>query len=113
MATPVIMVKDNSAEVIAKIGKMTGDTLERFADTSVAEIKAHGMSIFQEPTGNHAGLIKQEAIGDGKLTRKISSSSNYGAYLEYGTSKMSARPHFLPGLHKAIAKFARRGVWDK
>ena len=112
MATPVIMVKDNSAEVIAKIGKMTSDTLEKFAQTSVAEIKAHGNNIFVEPTGNHAGLIKQEAIGDGKLTRKISSSSGYGAFLEYGTSKMKhPRPHFLPGLHKAIAKFARRGVW--
>ena len=88
MATPVIMVKDNSAEVIAKIGKMTSDTLEKFAQTSVAEIKAHGNNIFVEPTGNHAGLIKQEAIGDGKLTRKISSSSGYGAFLEYGTSKM-------------------------
>ena len=111
MATPVIMIKDNSAEVIAKVGKMTGETLERFADTSVSEIKAHGMSIFAEPTGNHAGLIKQEAIGDGKLARKLSSSSGYGSHLEYGTSKMSARPHFVPGFKKAINKFARRGVW--
>lgn len=111
MATPVIMVKDNSAEVIAKIGKMTGSTLEKFCDDSVAEIKAHGMSIFQQPTGKHAGSIKQEPIGDGKLTRKISSSSRYGAYLEFGTSKMAALPHFVPGIKKSINKFARRGVW--
>jgi hypothetical protein len=113
MATGIVTVKDNSASVLKEIGTLTGDALRDFSLDSVKEIKA----IAPVDTGHHRGSIREEGIGTGLLTRAVFSSSNtktgnsYGAYLEYGTKRQSAQPHFTPGLLKTIDKYQRRGIW--
>lgn len=54
-----------------------------------------------------------EAYRTGKLTAEVRSQAEYAAHLEFGTSKMAARPYMRPAVKRAepkIKKFARATV---
>jgi hypothetical protein len=102
-------INDNTPQAIKAVTKLSENALDGFVFRAKAHTKQIGMQSFSEPTGNHAGLIDSEKIGEGHYT--LFSGSNYGAYLEFGTSRMTAQPHFRPGLQKAVSDYQRKGLW--
>jgi hypothetical protein len=109
----VVKIKDNTAAVQKRIKGLSGDALVEFLqlakdithDTAPRRVKNGG---------NHANSIDIEFYGLRKKKAGILfSSSNYGAYLEFGTYKMVARPHFRPGIQTAINEFQQNGLWGE
>lgn len=60
----------------------------------------------QTDTGRLASSIFFDKVGD--LTAVVGSSVIYALYLEYGTSRMAARPFFRPAVERMKPKFQRR-----
>lgn len=57
-------------------------------------------------TGRLANSITFDKIDD--LTASVGSAIAYAAYLEYGTSRMAARPYFRPAVQRIEDKFNDR-----
>lgn len=60
----------------------------------------------QTDTGRLANSIFFDKVGD--LSAVVGSSVIYALYLEYGTTRMAARPFFRPAVEKMKPKFRRR-----
>ena len=101
-----VTIRDNSPAVIKQVTNLTiGTGLIKFME------KLHQRVQNKAPvdTGNHKGSIQWVRLG--KSSMNIFSSSGYGGYLEFGTSRMTARPHFQPGMRETIAEFQAAGKW--
>lgn len=51
-------------------------------------------------TGNHRAGIGMDILGLAHV--EVGASSEYAPYLEYGTYKMAARPHVIPGVESVV-----------
>ena len=51
-------------------------------------------------TGAHRAGIGMDALGLAHV--EVGASSEYAPYLEYGTYKMAARPHVIPGVESVV-----------
>ncbi len=62
-----------------------------------------------DPPGVDTGNLKNSVIAkpDGPKTWAVLVGAEYGAMLEYGTSKMAARPFMLPAGERTIQKIPR------
>lgn len=59
-------------------------------------------------TGNHRRSVHMEYSEQGEVFAvKVTHYSDYGGYLELGTSKMPARPHFRPAFEAEKPRLAR------
>jgi hypothetical protein len=56
--------------------------------------------------GNLAGSYKRQE-GENSLTQYVSSNLKYSRFLEFGTTRMAARPHLLPSLEEETPNFRR------
>ena len=54
-------------------------------------------------TGRLANSITLDRVGD--LTASVGSALNYALWLEYGTSRMAARPFFRPAVERMRPKY--------
>jgi len=54
-------------------------------------------------TGRLASNVRFELPSGGSMTGRVGTNIQYGAYLEFGTSRMEARPWLLPSFEKAKA----------
>ena len=54
-------------------------------------------------TGRLASNVRFELPSGGNMTGRVGTNIQYGAYLEFGTSRMEARPWLLPSFEKAKA----------
>lgn len=52
-------------------------------------------------TGRLAGSVRMEMPTQGNLTGRVGTAVAYGPYLEFGTSRMAARPWLLPSFERA------------
>lgn len=52
-------------------------------------------------TGRLASNVRFELPSGGNMTGRVGTNIQYGAYLEFGTSRMEARPWLLPSFEKA------------
>lgn len=64
--------------------------------------KGHVVSKPGEPPNNDSGRLAGsiEATRNGKLKSKVTANSGYASNLEFGTSKMAARPFMRPARDK-------------
>lgn len=64
--------------------------------------KDHVASSPGEAPNNDTGFLAAniEATRTGELSSQVESKAEYGAALEYGTSKMAARPYMAPALQR-------------
>ena len=69
--------------------------------------RAHGLqavAIVQSnapvDTGAHRAGIGMDVLGLAHV--EVGASSEYAPYLEYGTHKMAARPHVIPGVESVV-----------
>lgn len=106
-------ITDKTPEVIRQITQLTGDRLVAFTEDAVSEIKTEA----PYDTGNHRSLIAhgpgEKSFGGKATSMRIFSQSGYGAYLEFGTSRMTSQPHFAPGIRSVISDWKRDGVWGE
>lgn len=115
-----VEINDNTPEVLRVVKKMSFDTLIEFTQiaheitTELAPVRKNttrmkdGKKITTKG-GNHRSLIETKKVRDGHT--RLFSQSGYGVYLEFGTSKMAARPHFSKGIQAAINQFKNERRW--
>jgi hypothetical protein len=105
-----VKVNDQTPKVLRQIRAMTHDTVVDFTDTA-KDIIEETAPRRRERGGTHARSINYKVHGKRKTS--IQSSAGYGGYLEFGTKYMAARPHFAPGIKRAINEFKAARKWGR
>lgn len=81
---------------------------ERLLEVAVARtgkaVEARAKVASPVRTGFHRGSISTDVQG---LEAEVGPTSEYGGYLEFGTSKMAPRPHLVPALEAELPAFVR------
>lgn len=77
---------------------------EQIVSKSIHDVVASAQSIAPVDTGNLKGSIGADVDG---LEAVAGPTAEYGAYVEYGTSRMSAQPYMGPAFNRALPKFER------
>lgn len=78
--------------------KRTHQELSQLVRTSAFRVEAGARLRAPVDTGNLRRLIKAEMTGD--LSAIIVSGAEYGIYVEFGTTRMRARPYLTPALEE-------------
>lgn len=97
----------NTAVISINQGAKTGITYEKYNPR-----RTHTASADGEPPATDTGLLVNNIVvimdiaGKG-LTANVESRADYSAFLEFGTSKMGARPFLQPALEENRAKIKR------
>ena len=104
MAKGGVKITDHTARVVKDVGRFSLNGLRDYVDTAVGIIT----KLAPIDTGNHRSEIDQRAEGAGFV---IFSGSGYGGFLEEGTARMVAQPHFAPGLAQARRELEDGGRW--
>lgn len=86
-------------------GPASGRTYRKYNPSRTHRASAPGQAPMSD-TGRLASSITFDTRGD--LTAIVGSAIVYAVYLEYGTSRMAARPFFRPAVEQIKAKFDRR-----
>ena len=115
MAKGKVDIRDNTRQALQSIERMSGSTLLDFTQT------AHQLTVEKAPRrkvrgGTHALSIKYEdngASGSKLKSTTLFSTAGYGGYLEFGTSKMAARPHFSKAIDAAIRAYKNGKLWGQ
>lgn len=95
------------ADVIKRVqqGPASGRTYQKYGPRRVHTASAPG-----QPPMSDTGLLASRIVFDreGDLTATVGSPLAYAVFLEYGTSRMAARPFFRPAVEDMRNKFQRR-----
>lgn len=82
-------------------GPATGETYEKYNPRRTHTASASGQPP-QSDTGRLASSIENRVDGD---TGYVFTRVDYGKHLEFGTSKMAARPWLLPSVEEDAPRF--------
>lgn len=87
------------ADIVTSIqrGPASGVTYKKSNPTRTHTASAPGQAPMSD-TGRLANSITFDRVGD--LTATVGSNLNYAPWLEYGTSRMAARPFFRPAVER-------------
>lgn len=87
------------ADIVTSIqrGPASGRTYKKSNPTRTHTASAPGQPPMSD-TGRLANSITFDRVGD--LTATVGSALNYAPWLEYGTSRMAARPFFRPAIER-------------
>ncbi len=111
-----------SAELVDQVSKalfVGGNRIQVAAQQSITEGSVSGRfhvpSLPGEPPNSDThGLDRQiETVQISPLKVEVSSNAQYAAHLEFGTSRMAARPYMLPASRKerdAVVKLVQDAV---
>lgn len=67
------------------------------------DIEADAKALAPVDTGNLRGSISTDIIGDGRfgsIEAEIGPTAEYGAFVEYGTSRMGPQPYMRPAFER-------------
>ena len=92
------------ADIVQSIqrGPASGVTYKKSNPTRTHTASAPGQPPMSD-TGRLANSITFDRLGD--LTATVGSALNYAPWLEYGTSRMAARPFFRPAVERMRPKY--------
>ena len=92
------------ADIVNSIqrGPASGLTYKKSNPTRTHTASAPGQPPMSD-TGRLANSITFDRVGD--LTATVGSALNYAPWLEYGTSRMAARPFFRPAVERMRPKY--------
>ena len=87
------------ADIVQRIqrGPASGITYKKSKPTRTHTASAPGQAPMSD-TGRLANSITFDRVGN--LTATVGSALNYAPWLEYGTSRMAARPFFRPAVER-------------
>lgn len=109
-------------EAVAEVGKalfVAGNRIQTTAQRSITEGSVSGRMHVpsrpgQPPKADTHGLDRQiETEQVGPLRVRVTSNARYSGFLEFGTSRMAARPFMMPAAEKeraAVTKLVREAV---
>lgn len=86
-------------------GPASGRTYEKYNPRRTHTASAPGQPPMTD-TGRLVNSVEFDKIGD--LTATVGSKLAYATYLEYGTSRMAARPFFRPAIEEIRPKYMAR-----
>lgn len=94
------LVTDTHALAVAGIqrGPKSGVTYRRGGVTHRASAPGQYPA---SDTGRLASSVRMEMPQPGNLTGRVGTAVNYGPHLEFGTSRMAARPWLMPSFERA------------
>jgi HK97 gp10 family phage protein len=95
------------ADIVKSIqrGPASGRTYRKYNPNRTHTASAPGQPPMSD-TGRLANSIEfDKSVFGGNLTATVGSRLAYALYLEYGTSRMSARPFFRPAVERMQPKF--------
>jgi HK97 gp10 family phage protein len=92
------------ADIVKSIqrGPASGITYEKYKPRRTHTASAPGQPPMSD-TARLANSITFDRLGD--LTASVGSELNYAPWLEYGTSRMAARPFFRPAVERMRPKY--------
>ena len=92
------------ADIVTSIqrGPASGRVYEKYNPRRTHKASAPGQAPMSD-TGRLANSITFDRVGD--LTATVGSALNYAPWLEYGTSRMAARPFFRPAVERMRPKY--------
>lgn len=83
-------------------GAKSGKTYKRYNPTRTHKASAPG----EAPASDTGFLVSNIRVKDEKDLVQVRSEASYSKFLEYGTSKMLARPFMFPAMEKSKPKIA-------
>ena len=83
-------------------GSKSGKTYKRYNPTRTHKASAPG----EAPASDTGFLVSNIRVKEQKDVVVVSSEASYSKFLEYGTSKMLARPFLFPAFEKSKPKIA-------
>ena len=83
-------------------GAKSGKTYKRYNPTRTHKASAPG----EAPASDTGFLVSNIRVKDQKDLVQVRSEASYSKFLEYGTSKMLARPFLFPAMEKSKPKIA-------
>ncbi len=83
-------------------GAKSGKTYKRYNPTRTHKASAPG----EAPASDTGFLVSNIRVKDEKDVVQVRSEASYSKFLEYGTSKMLARPFLFPAMEKSKPKIA-------
>lgn len=86
-------------------GPKSGTVYQKYNPRRMHQASSPGQAPASD-TGRLANSITFDQMGD--LTASVGSALAYATYLEYGTSRMAARPFFRPAVERMRPKFQQR-----
>lgn len=97
-------VVDNSANVLDAIRVRIRGGIRGIGSS----IETNAKRLAPVKTGNHRRSIHAEYSESGdSISVRVTHYSDYGGYLELGTTRMAARPHFRPAFELVKPHMAR------
>jgi len=84
-------------------GAKSGKTYKRYNPTRTHKASAPG----EAPASDTGFLVSNIRVKDQKDVVQVRSEASYSKFLEYGTSKMLARPFLFPAMEKSKPKIAQ------
>ena len=84
-------------------GSKSGKTYKRYNPTRTHKASAPG----EAPASDTGFLVSNIRVKDQKDLVQVRSEASYSKFLEYGTSKMLARPFLFPAMEKSKPKIAQ------
>ena len=113
MAKSGMLVRNEAVDSILR-GVKSGEMVTRYNPTRQHQVSAEGEAPASD-TGRLANSIAHDVVKEGNsFIGRVIASTEYAIHLEFGTSKMGARPFLRPALHESEKKirniFMREGI---
>lgn len=105
-ASEVVALAAHLFNAAGRIGAATSAIVRRTALAVEADAKA----LAPVDTGNLRNSISTSIAGDGRsssISAEIGPTAEYGAFVEYGTSRMGPQPYMGPAFDRNIPGFER------
>lgn len=101
-----VRISDRFNAALREMSRQSRAKLQEFAET-MAELSKRPPPIGSPvDTGNNRDSIAVDPIGAMKF--RVATQTGYGAYLEFGTAKMAARPYLSTAFEDAKRDFNSR-----
>jgi HK97 gp10 family phage protein len=102
MATISVTVKvDNSAKITAEMRRAISQVIRKTA----ADCEAFAKGVVPVRTGNLKNSIQTEI--ESEMSASVGTNVEYSTFVEFGTTRMSARPYMTPATERVRDPFFR------
>lgn len=95
----VEILYNHIGDISEKVAKRASEAVRKAA----SDIEAHAKMVVPVDTGTLKNSIQAQSTGE--LSAEVAPHTDYAVYVEYGTSRMRARPYMRPAAEKVRPGF--------